>query len=668
MKLHHIPGQALIILTFSILNVIQAHASVFVIAGQTFENQGAARILIVREGNDINFNQTVEFATADGVKAIFPFPDTPAAKAGEDYLFTKGTVQFIRGQTAAPIEIPLIDNARVDGDRWFSIEILSISPPESPRGGPPYFGHIAGIIDNEFAPTLMDPTFNPDFWSAAEPEKHQVAFLAPKSDRGLFIQGGGFPELKSLDRYGFIQELPHILQFTRPLRVLGNGDILGLNVSTPEWDTILRLTPRGDVFTEAVLPRLKFNERREVQLDGKILILRQVKSDQADLRRQNLDGSNDSTFEQGRFDGGELLNVRPLNDGGILVHGSFHLFQDMPANNLLRLNADGTLDRSFNSAVKNVNTLLVRSNGKILVQASSTLQLNSDGSLDPSWIASESGIYDLDTALEQADGKILFITVAGPRRLALDGSVDPHFAPRFRAPYNPCYCNDGIGIVTATKGGFTVNPQGEVYFSFPYGSPPNLDGFPAPRLVRFRTGPAVQEFRPFESIQTYNSGKEITIRIARTGETERPASVDYAVIDERAGGEISLTNGTLYFATLESLSQFIFRIPENAAPDGAARTIYKLRLSNPTPGYAVSNPTPIVISPDLLIDGRFLKSEGRIIVSGCVPGLDYRLETSTSLIDGWIPAPPFSASLQGAAITNLNVSAQAGFFRVKRTF
>ena len=62
--------------------------------------------------------------------------------------------------------------------------------------------------------------------------------------------------------------------------------------------------------------------------------------------------------------------MRVQSDGKILVGGSFVNFNGINLNRLTRLNADGTIDGSFNAgtgAASNVNAIEIQPDGKILV-------------------------------------------------------------------------------------------------------------------------------------------------------------------------------------------------------------------------------------------------------------------------------------------------------------
>lgn len=174
--------------------------------------------------------------------------------------------------------------------------------------------------------------------------------------------------------------------------------------------------------------------------------------------RLNSDGSLDQTFVTGTGFDSEVADVAILSNGKILVGGYFTRYNNEPAPYLIRLNADGTKDASFNvgtgfsSAVFDV---AVQQDGKILVAghftkynnatANNMVRLNADGSLDNTFstgsgIGTESYIHDIEV---QRDGKILiggsflnFNGQAKPRlvRLNANGSLDATFNPSGSGP------------------------------------------------------------------------------------------------------------------------------------------------------------------------------------------------------------------------------------------
>jgi len=165
-----------------------------------------------------------------------------------------------------------------------------------------------------------------------------------------------------------------------------------------------------------------------LQKDGKLVIggtFTSVSSTAAtNLARLNPDGSLDSTFRPGSITGGQLSSavyaVAVDGQRRVLAAGDFSSANGAAHTNIVRFNPDGTVDPSFSAAANTdfaVNALVVQPDGKILIGGFFTLvngvprnyiaRLNADGSLDATFdpgAGADAAIYAL--AL-QPDAKIL---------------------------------------------------------------------------------------------------------------------------------------------------------------------------------------------------------------------------------------------------------------------
>jgi uncharacterized delta-60 repeat protein len=160
-----------------------------------------------------------------------------------------------------------------------------------------------------------------------------------------------------------------------------------------------------------------------VQSDGKILIGGAFTQVGAAIRgriaRLNADGTIDNTFNPPGGANNTIYDLDVQSDGKIVLAGQFTgLNGSTTRQNIGRLNADGTLDTTFaqttNAALLAVK---VQSSGKILIGGSmsvvgSTLRnglarLNADGSVDSTFNAfANSTVWDIN---QQTDGKILTV-------------------------------------------------------------------------------------------------------------------------------------------------------------------------------------------------------------------------------------------------------------------
>lgn len=250
-------------------------------------------------------------------------------------------------------------------------------------------------------------------------------------------------------------------------KILVGGSFFLMGVGTPNITfrrSIARLNADGTLDT-AFHPGV--NQSTGVlalQADGKILVGGEFTllggggmgtTPRSKIGRLNADGTLDTSFDPGADTGVFSIAVQP--DGKILVGGSFQRIGGggtgtTPRNHIARLNADGTVDTTFNPGANHfISSFVVQPDGKILVGGAFGMlggggtgmtprsfigRLNVDGTVDTSFNPGADGSV-LSLGL-QADGKILasgfFFNIAGqPRRyiarLDADGTLDMSFDP-----------------------------------------------------------------------------------------------------------------------------------------------------------------------------------------------------------------------------------------------
>jgi gliding motility-associated-like protein/uncharacterized delta-60 repeat protein len=113
--------------------------------------------------------------------------------------------------------------------------------------------------------------------------------------------------------------------------------------------------------------------------------------------RLNADGTPDATFNPGTGVNNRVNAVQSFSDGKIIIAGPFTTYNSTPANGIARLNSDGSRDPTFNSPSidGSIITFALHADGKIMIGGSFTLvdgvsrngiaRLNSDGTLDTSF-------------------------------------------------------------------------------------------------------------------------------------------------------------------------------------------------------------------------------------------------------------------------------------------
>ena len=159
------------------------------------------------------------------------------------------------------------------------------------------------------------------------------------------------------------------------------------------------------------------------------------------LVRFNSDCSFDNTFNIGSGFDNSVTTVAFETNGKILVGGDFTSYNEIPANKIVRLNSDGSIDTSFsigNGFNNSVKKIIVQPNGKILVGGFFTsyngttqnaiVRLNADGSVDGSFVSALPFDFAINDIALQQDDKILVGSntnvYGGLKRLNSNGSYD----------------------------------------------------------------------------------------------------------------------------------------------------------------------------------------------------------------------------------------------------
>ena len=167
------------------------------------------------------------------------------------------------------------------------------------------------------------------------------------------------------------------------------------------------------------------------------------------LTRLNADGTIDLTFNpNGSGPNSHVFDIIVLTDGKILIGGNFTAYNGTAKSGLTRLNADGSLDPTFNAggagAGGTVQTIVLQTDGKILISGSvfsynntakfSVARVNADGTLDATFTSPFTTNFFVEGIGVQADGKILIggsFSINGYSnfaRLNKDGSLDTTFS------------------------------------------------------------------------------------------------------------------------------------------------------------------------------------------------------------------------------------------------
>jgi hypothetical protein len=255
---------------------------------------------------------------------------------------------------------------------------------------------------------------------------------------------------------------------------------------------------------------------------------------------------------------GPVEHVKVLPDQKILIAGNFTAVDDQPRFKIARLNADGSLDTTFNAnwiyESSNLNNVIVKAltvlpDGKIYFSGSfassgvnvpdKILRLNPDGSLDPS-LTSPPLIEGIDFAKSirkiepLADGKFLacgyFATVNGNSRPYLarfnnDGSFDSSLTVELD--------NECLDVA--------VQPDGKYLVA---GTFTTVNGSTKLGLVRFNTDDSIDTgFNAFSVNNQFTLDKYFGIRLLDDGTMyalHNPASISGGILRLNADGSLRL--------------------------------------------------------------------------------------------------------------------------------
>jgi len=170
-----------------------------------------------------------------------------------------------------------------------------------------------------------------------------------------------------------------------------------------EANSIIRLNPNGTKDTgfdnstgfDGSVLRLILNSSGKLYVGGIFELYKGVQANS--IIRLNADGTKDTAFDNSTAFGNLELVYSLILDTNekLYVGGSFTTYKGVTANNIIRLNADGTKDTNFDNSIafdSSVTSLAIDSSGKLYVggtfssyksiTAEKIIRLNADGSID----------------------------------------------------------------------------------------------------------------------------------------------------------------------------------------------------------------------------------------------------------------------------------------------
>jgi len=282
---------------------------------------------------------------------------------------------------------------------------------------------------------------------------------------------------------------------------------------------LTRLLPDGNLDTTFHVPSIPPSTigNMYLQPDGKILILGNFTTIDGlsfpRIARLHPDGFLDPTFNPGTgfISGSSVRCVRMQSNGKIIIAGSFTTYNGVSCNNICRLNSDGSFDYTFNigNAFNGlVSSLAIQSDDKMILGGAFTafngiarnkiIRLNADGTIDPSFDPGSgfnNEVYNLEI---QPDGKPIVVGTFNTYnsinksyivRLQTDGSIDLTF--------------QGSGFSGNLASAIAIQPDGKIIVT---GIFSQYNGIPRKQIVRILpNGNVDQTFNPSPTFVNINN-------------------------------------------------------------------------------------------------------------------------------------------------------------------
>lgn len=238
---------------------------------------------------------------------------------------------------------------------------------------------------------------------------------------GKILIGGSFTAYNGISKFGFVKLLP-------------NGSI----------------DSAATFFCDDYIFSMDFDSSGNVVMGGANFIYRILPN-----------GSRDRSLDYGSGFNNEVTSTLVQPDGKYLVAGVLNKYQMNSREPIIRFNANGTVDASFQpnnipNGIQWPPVIALQPNGKILFGGLTVVRLNSNGSLDTSFSFAGFGSiggFEITALAIQTDGKILVgrKSLSGPilTRLNTNGTTDLNF-------------DLGSGFVGTSINSIVIQPDGKI--------------------------------------------------------------------------------------------------------------------------------------------------------------------------------------------------------------
>ena len=428
------------------------------------EGVNVARVAVLRTGTNFSAGATVryvvdtyyppnagisgrnnQFSLQAGSDYATP-DDADKYSANVDFTNVIGTLTWGANDNAPKfIQIPILDDNLVEFNEDIFIQFDQNLPANAPSGG--VYGNVSSctltvLFDNRLA-SLADTAGN---WPSGEQP-------AGALDRGHNPDNWPTTPPANQNQHPGANGTVYAVAVQSDAKTLIAGEFTAYNTTARNSIARLKLNGLLDTTFDPGSGANSFITSMLLQTSGQIVIGGGFTSFNGTLRnsiaRLNSDGSLDGAFDPGFGADGTIWSIQEQPDGKILIAGEFSSFNLTNRAFVARLNADGSLDDSFDPGAgpnNIVQTLSLQADGRVVIGGDFTsvdgvslnhvARLNADGTLDTTFDPGFGADDIVYSSAVQSDGRILlggaFSQVGllggkGIARLNGDGSVDTSF-------------------------------------------------------------------------------------------------------------------------------------------------------------------------------------------------------------------------------------------------
>lgn len=594
--------------------------------------------LVVRRGDDGNSSIMWSYSVTGGT-----------AIQGADYALAAGTLQFPPGPGTLSIPVNLLDNFLVHGEKTIELTLISASPGLT--------NTFDIVIQDDEEPLVLDPRFRPALSAGAYVHALAcqtngqliVSYLDPAQSGYALSRFNADGSSDSSFQPAVTNRPIHTLVIQPDGRLLCAGDF-GTN------SQLLRLNADGSLdttFASSLWPSLGTARQILLQTDGRIVVgIGAYITDvyRITISRLNTDGSTDGTFIPAVLRSYGSLVLQSLvqqTNNQLVLGGVFSSINGVSRSALARLNADGTLDISFNpqfspaiswTGQASIYAMALQPDNRLLIAGSfssvngisrgSLARLDADGSLDTSFEFKGTNNSELYAVALQPDGRVLvgggrLVVLPVPRyglaRLFSDGSLDTSFRYDFEGSVanRILICSDDTAYISGALGA--------------------INGLNIGRLGRVLLDSAALVGVQFSQaeVRVNEQGGPVTLAVERLGSTTGSLTVSYETVSGTAasGQDFAPQTGILTFNPGERLKTIIVSILDDGLVE--EEETFRVALVSSAPevlvGFAnpatvriLDNEVPIIVdrrfhpelSPRSTILGMLVQSDGKILVTG----------------------------------------------------